>query len=433
MQVRIANPLAETAAGATAEAVLRACVHCGMCNAVCPTFALAGDERDGPRGRIYLMKGLLEGEAAGEATRRHLDRCLSCRACETACPSGVDYHRLLDVGRERLAEVAPRPLPGRLARAAIRWLAHRPMVLRPLLRLTGRARVPSGRLTTASPLKREEGERRMLLLGGCVQAGAAAHFNVATRRVLGRIGVAVDEAPGCCGAIDAHLEAFATARARARRNVAAWEAALDGGAEALVINASGCAAFVRDYCDLLADEPAWRDRARRIAAAVRDPVEVLEGADLPRSRAPRRRRIAVHDPCTLANGPKLGGRVAALLAKLGHDIAPAAGAPRCCGSAGAGSLLHPRWAKALRRDTLAALTAGDPDEIVTANIGCWLHLATDAPIPVRHWIEVVDETQAAGPSSLIDQLRAKLGGTVRIADDADLTAPTGERWKTEMD
>ena len=237
-------------------------------------------------------------------------------------------------------------------------------------------------------------ERRMLLLGGCVQKGAAPHFNAASARVFGKIGVALDEAPGCCGAIDAHLEAFAAARTRARRNIAGWEAALAAGAEALIVNASGCAAFIRDYPDLLAGDPAWRDRARRIAAAVRDPVEILEAADLSAFAAPTRTRIAVHDPCTLANGPGLGGRIARLLAKLGYEPTAVSDAPRCCGSAGAWSLFHPHWARTLRDQKLAALTQAAPETIVTANIGCWLHLRAASPTPVRHWIEAVDEALA---------------------------------------
>ena len=392
MRADIVSPLAQTAAGATAQSVLSACVHCGMCNATCPTYTLTGDEADGPRGRIYLIKQALEGNPVSRLTQRHLDRCLACRACETTCPSGVQYHRLLDVGRTVVAQSVRRPAWERVFRWAIRTVASRPILIAPLIvagRLIGKvpAKVAAGAVAkTAQP-------RSVSLLKGCVQSAAAAHFNAATTRVLNAVGVSATETPGvaCCGALHAHLDAPDAGRRLARRNIDAWIAALDGGDEAIVVNASGCAAFVRDYPDLLVDDAASADKARRVADAVRDPIQLLAASPPTAKREPREPRIAVHDSCTLRNGPGLGGAVATLLRGLGYDPQPVADPHMCCGSAGAYALLQPDLAGRLRVEKIAALTAAAPAAIYTANIGCWLHLAETAPVPVRHWIEAVDD------------------------------------------
>jgi glycolate oxidase iron-sulfur subunit len=363
-----------------------------MCNATCPTYTLTGDELDGPRGRIYLMKQALEGEPVGRLTQVHLDRCLSCRACETTCPSGVEYHRLYDVARDEVARRVQRPWRERAMRAAIRFMGLRPWltrpafivrnILRPRLGRTPHAKAPVGAL-----------DRRMTILKGCVQAAAAPDFNAATARVFGSIGIGVVPmaGTGCCGALAFHTGAEDEGRAIARRNIDAWTADLDAGCEAVVVNASGCAAFIKDYPDVFADDPAYRDAALRIARAVRDPVQVLT-AEPPTTRtSPKYPRIAVHDPCTLRNGLKMEGAVATLLRRLGYDPQPVAEAHMCCGSAGAYSLLQPKLSRQLRDRKIGVLTATTPDVIYTANIGCWLHLGGATKTPVRHWIEAVND------------------------------------------
>jgi glycolate oxidase iron-sulfur subunit len=399
VRAEIQSPLRETAAGATAESVLRACVHCGMCNAACPTYRLTGDELDGPRGRIYLMKQALEGKTVGALTQHHLDRCLGCRACETACPSGVEYHRLLDVGRPLVAERGRRPWRERFARVALRHVILAPRhlwalfglgrLVRPILPPALAEKVPDK--TRVGPRPATAHVRRMLTLGGCVQREAAPHFNAALARVLDHAGISLEERPGCCGALSFHLDASDEARRLARSHIDAWTAALDTGAEAIVMNASGCAAFIRDWPDVFADDPAYAAKARRVADALKDSVEVLAAEALKPLRAPVAARIAVHDPCTLRNGPRLAGAVERLLQGLGYQPQPAAGADQCCGSAGAYSLLQPTFANRLRADKIAALMANGPEVIYTANIGCWMHMASASPVPVRHWIEAVDD------------------------------------------
>jgi glycolate oxidase iron-sulfur subunit len=407
MRAKITGPLADTAAGAIAEQVLRACVHCGMCNATCPTYELTGDELDGPRGRIYLMKQVLEGEQPSRLTQVHLDRCLTCRACETTCPSGVEYHALYDVARTVVDAAAARPWKERLARWAIRFACIEPRRLSALMAV-GRAvrfllpRALRGKLAAVrppGPTPAPRHGRRMALLQGCVQAAAAPSINAANRRVFDSVGIDLVESPrvGCCGALSFHTGAAEAGRDLARRNIDAWCAELDAGAEAVIANASGCAAFIRDYPGILADDPVYEPRARRVAAAVRDPIEILLANPPTAVRAPREPRVAVHPPCTLRNGPALADAPARLLGALGFEPQPIRDAHLCCGSAGAYSLLQPKIAGELREAKILALTGSHPQAILTANIGCMMHLAEASPVPVRHWIEAVDEVVGRAP------------------------------------
>lgn len=401
MKTELPTELKQTRAGATAERVLRSCVHCGMCNATCPTYQLIGDELDGPRGRIYLIKQALEGQPVTRITERHLDRCLTCRACETTCPSGVEYHKLYEVGRQVVKQRVRRPWTQRFMRQAIQLVVPFPARLRFFMTL-GRMfrwmlpRALRAKLSVSAPPEpvtvRSHG-RRMLLLPGCVQSVVAAQFNSATIRVFDSLGISIVQASGvqCCGALSAHLDDPAAARDFARRNIDAWWPEVEGGAEAVIVNATGCAVFMREYIDLLSDDPVYATKAARIASLVRDPVEIL-ASELPTARRkPQQSRIAVHEPCTLQHGLRLGGSVTALLARLGFEPQPVRDAHLCCGSAGAYSLLQPDISKALREAKLAALTEHAPATIYTANIGCWMHLSEGTDVPVRHWIEAVEE------------------------------------------
>jgi glycolate oxidase iron-sulfur subunit len=405
MKTELPIELTSTPSGATAERVLRSCVHCGMCNATCPTYQLTGDELDGPRGRIYLIKQALEGKPVSRITEQHLDRCLGCRACETTCPSGVEYHKLYDIGREAMKQRIRRRWLDRLMRWGIRFVVPFPARLRlavvlarafqPVLPKHWRAKLVESQRRAAPVISAHR--RRMLLLSGCVQSVLASRFNAATARVFDCLGISLVEAPAaqCCGALSFHLDDPDMARALARRNIDAWWPHVERGAEAIIVNATGCAVFLREYAELLSNDAAYATKAERIAALVRDPVEIL-ARDLP---PPQRRRIAVHEPCTLQHGLRLNGRIATLLGRLGYEPQPVRDAHLCCGSAGAYSLLQPEISSSLRDAKLQALTEHAPEAVYTANIGCWMHLSEAAQVPVHHWIEAVDEVARPAPAT----------------------------------
>jgi glycolate oxidase iron-sulfur subunit len=414
MDARLASFVRGTPAGSSAEEVLRACVHCGFCNATCPTYQIFGDELDGPRGRIYLIKHLLETGEASAKTRLHLDRCLTCGSCETTCPSGVRYSRLLDLGREIVERRVPRTGLDRLARRALGFLLTRPTLfgaalgagrsLRPLLPAALRAKVPAFRDPGAVPAPRHG--RRMIALAGCVQPAMMPAVNAAAARVLDRLGISLIEAQGaaCCGALRFHLTDVEAARADARRNVDAWWPLLDGGCEAIVMTASGCGAHVRDYGHLLRGDTAYADRAAGVARATRDVSEVVHAeraalpalvpASPPATHRPAT-RVAFHAPCTLQHAQKVRGLVEGLLAAVGYDLAPVTDTHLCCGAAGTYSILQPEIATRLRDDKLAAVRArggtSGLDLVASANVGCITHLQAGTTVPVRHWIELIDE------------------------------------------
>ena len=408
MQTRLADFIRDSHEGQEADAILRTCVHCGFCTATCPTYQLLGDELDGPRGRIYLIKQVLEGQAPSRKTQLHLDRCLTCRNCETTCPSGVRYGRLVDIGRATVEVAVPRPTGERLARRLLRWLVPYPRRFGPLLRLgqtfrpllpgTLRAKVPPRRV--AGPWPDRSHPRTLVALAGCAQSLMTPDTNAAAARILDRLGIRLVEAPqaGCCGALPHHLAAEDEALAMVRRNIDAWWPLIESGAEAILVTASGCGTMVKDYGTLLAQDPAYADKAARIAALARDPGEVLavelarpEAATLLVAACPRSRRIAFHSPCSLQHGQKLPGLVEGLLVKLGFELTPVTDGHLCCGSAGSYSLLQPELSRLLRDNKLAGLTTGTPECIVTANVGCQLHLDAGSSVPVRHWLELVDE------------------------------------------
>jgi len=394
MQTNLADFIRDTPQGKEADAILRKCVHCGFCTATCPTYQVLGDDLDSPRGRIYLIKRALEGAAVTEKTRLHLDRCLTCRACETTCPSGVRYGRLVDIGREVVEARTQRTPWDRLQRAFLSFGVPRRRLFAAALRLgqlVGKA--PATRPGGAWPAPRHA--RRMIALRGCVQPSLAPSINAAAARVLDRIGISLLEVPGagCCGAVRFHLNDQQAGRDDMRAIIDAWWPVASGReAEAIVMTASGCGATVKDYVHLLATDAAYRGKAERISAMTRDLSEVIDPAALPAGRD--RGRVAFHSPCTLQHGQQIRGKVEALLTRVGYQLTPVRDAHLCCGSAGTYSLLQPAIAGELRARKLAALEEGGPQAIATANIGCLAHLQQPTATPVRHWIELVDAALA---------------------------------------
>ena len=411
MDTRLADFVRDTPDGRQAAEILRKCVHCGFCTATCPTYQLLGDELDGPRGRIYLIKQVLEGAPVSAKTRLHLDRCLTCRSCETTCPSGVDYAHLLDIGRRIVEEKLPRKGGDALQRAVLREALPRPAIfgaavklgqmLRPLLPSALADKLPADAAATARPWPEKTGHRRrMLALAGCVQPALAPNINAATARVLDRLGIALFEATraGCCGAVRFHLNDQDGAKDDMRRNIDAWWPYVESGVEGIVVTASGCGVQVRDYGHVLADDAVYAEKAARISALCRDPAEVISaeraGLLAVLGTQPGRGKLAFHSPCTLQHGLKIRGVAEELLVAAGYELTPVADGHLCCGSAGTYSLLQPELSKRLRDNKLAALTAGSPATVATANIGCLSHLQAGSVLPVRHWVELIDAALA---------------------------------------
>ncbi len=415
MQTNLADFIKNTPEGHEAEAILRKCVHCGFCTATCPTYQLLGDELDGPRGRIYLIKEVLEGRPATEKTRLHLDRCLTCRSCETTCPSGVEYGRLADIGRHVVEQQVPRTGADRLKRIALREFVPRSglfgtamgvgRLLRPLLPRVLAEQVPHSSQAGRWPVRRHA--RRMIVLAGCVQPAMRPSINAATARVLDLLGISLVEQPaaGCCGALKFHLQDQEGGRDDARRNIDAWWPGIAAGeVEAIVVTASGCGVQVKDYGHLLKGDPAYAAKAARVAALSRDVAEVVlaEAPALQAILATKvagrpARKIAFHAPCSLQHGLKIRGVVEGLLMAAGFELVPVRDTHLCCGSAGTYSLLQPALSHQLRDNKLAALQEGRGERIASANIGCIEHLCTTAVIPVQHWIELIDEKITESP------------------------------------
>ena len=430
MQTHLAPEFKNTPDGAEAEAILRKCVHCGFCTATCPTYQLLGDELDGPRGRIYLIKQVLEGAPVTRSTQVHLDRCLTCRNCETTCPSGVQYGNLVEIGRRLVDERVERPAGERAARWALKEGLTSPLFgpamkagqwVRPLLPKVLKNKVPTAADTSAHRWPTREHARKVLLLMGCVQPAMMPNINSATARVLDAAGIQtlVADGAGCCGAIRLHLNDHTGAHADMRRNIDAWWPLVEGlterdRVEAIVMNASGCGVTVKEYAHALANDPAYAAKAQRIAALTRDLGELLpdlvpalrarldppapsasQPHPLPDVPADDRRigaRLAFHPPCTLQHGQQLRGGIEAGLRALGFEVEIARTESHlCCGSAGTYSVLQPDLAYALRDRKLASLAELQPQTIVSANIGCIQHLQTGTTTPVRHWIEVLDD------------------------------------------
>ena len=407
MQTNLADFIKGTREGAEAEAILRKCVHCGFCTATCPTYQLLGDELDGPRGRIYLIKQVLEGHKATVKTQPHLDRCLTCRNCESTCPSGVEYGRLVDIGRKIVGQQVGRSGTDRFKRTLLGkglnspWFAPA-MALGQALRwaLPGalKAKVPPKQEAGVRPAPRHQ--RKMLLLEGCVQNAMLPNINNAAARVLDRLGVSLLSAPkaGCCGALNYHLDFQEAGLDNMRRNIDAWWPIIAAGeVEALAMTASGCGVMVKEYGHLLAHDPAYAARAGRVSEMTRDLSELvvaeptLPGALLRANGAARSKKIAYHPPCTLQHGQQIRGHAEKMLTDAGFQLTPVAESHLCCGSAGAYSVLNPEISGELKKRKLSHLEAGKPDLICSANVGCLTHLQSGTETPVRHWVEVIDE------------------------------------------
>jgi glycolate oxidase iron-sulfur subunit len=417
MQTNLADFIKNTHEGKEAEAILRACVHCGFCTATCPTYQLLGDELDGPRGRIYLIKQVLEGAPVTQKTQLHLDRCLTCRNCESTCPSGVKYGRLVDIGRKVVEQRVQRPLLDRVKRYVLKealprkWLftpaVRAGQLVRPLLSRELQDKLPPMRSGGAWP-KREHA-RKMLVLDGCVQPGLAPNINASTARVLDALGVQLMIAPraGCCGAVRFHMNDQDGGLDDMRRNIDAWWPYVSGeggapAAEAIVMTASGCGVTVKEYGHLLAHDPVYAEKAARISALTQDLSEVLpafteqiaqcvaERVAQHRNGATAGEPVAWHPPCTLQHGQQIRGKVEALLRAIGVDVQLCADAHLCCGSAGTYSILQPELSKQLRDRKLENLQATGAARIVSANIGCLTHLQSGTDTPVEHWIELVE-------------------------------------------
>lgn len=404
MQTNLADFIKDTHEGREADAILRKCVHCGFCTATCPTYQLLGDELDGPRGRIYLIKQVLEGKPATEKTQLHLDRCLTCRNCESTCPSGVQYGRLVDIGRGIVEKQVKRPFAQQLVRTALKeGLPNKALfepamkigqLVRPLLPGALKNKVPEARPAGNYPSRTHA--RKMLMLDGCVQPAMSPNINTSTARVLDALGVQVVIAPkaGCCGAIRFHMNDQEGGLDDMRRNVDAWWPYVEAGVEAIVMNASGCGVTVKEYGHLLANDPAYAERAQRIAELTKDLSEIMPAfeQELERQLAGKlKKRVAYHPPCTLQHGQQIRGKVEGVLKACGVDVTLCADSHLCCGSAGTYSVTQPELSYKLRDNKLKNLQATDPEMIVSANIGCLTHLQSGTDTPVRHWIELIDQ------------------------------------------
>jgi len=405
MQTRLTETYSDNTIGKEADTILRSCVHCGFCNATCPTYQLLGDELDGPRGRIYLIKQLLEGAETTRKTQLHLDRCLTCRACETTCPSGVQYNRLLDIGRQLTEKQNLRTWQERLVRKVFNLVLPYPSRFAPLLSLSRmlkgllpaymRSNIPARMIATKWPDSKQQ--RRMIILSGCVQSITHPDINNAAARLMDRLGVSLIKSgnSGCCGAISYHLTSLYDARKQMRRNIDAWWPEINEGAEAIVITSSACTAMVKDYGHILRDDPDYAEKAARISELTRDLGEVLANENLSALRfSSTIKRIAFHAPCSLQHGQQLPDIVDRILINGGFELTPIPDAHLCCGAAGTYSLLQHGLSSTLLANKLTALESGSPQCIVTANIGCLLHLQGKSKVPVQHWVELLESSIA---------------------------------------
>ncbi len=407
MQTNLSEDLRSTALGQQADEILRRCVHCGFCLATCPTYEILGNELDSPRGRIYLIKEMLEGAPATETTQQHLDRCLTCRNCETACPSGVEYGHLIDIGRHMVEIKVARPRSERIRREGLRrlltsrWFEPAYKIGQKLHKWLPpgiQEKVLPARDPGVAPAGTHQHSQQVLMLAGCVQPAMLPSIDVATMRVLDRLGIGTQVAAGsgCCGAVSFHLDAQEAARAQMRNNIDAWWPLIESGkVDAIVMNASGCGAMVREYGHHLRLDPLYADKARIVSDKVRDIAELIEpvvselASQIDPAKIPQ--RVAFHPPCTLQHWQKLRPVTESVLKNLGFGLLSFEESHLCCGSAGTYSVLQPEISRKLRDRKLSRIVLTDPQVIVSSNVGCIGHLQSGSELPVRHWIEVVDQ------------------------------------------
>ncbi|MGB1800589.1 MAG: glycolate oxidase subunit GlcF [Gammaproteobacteria bacterium] len=401
MQYSLSEKFKNTTQGQRADEILGKCVHCGMCTATCPTYQLLGDELDGPRGRIYQIKQVLEGEQATATMQLHLDRCLTCLSCETTCPSGVEYGKLAEIGKEIIEEQVTRPLLDRIKRKLLRLVIPYParfafffkigLFFKVFLPASLKQQMNSPKQEGAWPKTKHS--RKMLVLNGCVQSVMSSNINAAAARVLDKLEISllpVSES-GCCGAVSLHLQASEEAKTFMRNNIDAWWPYIEDGIEAIVMTASGCGTVVKDYADHLSDDALYAEKAKRVSELVKDISEIIANEDLSKFITESNKKIAAHIPCSLQHGQQLNGVVETILTKTGYTLTLVKDAHLCCGSAGTYSLLQTEISNTLRDNKLDALQKGKPDLITTANIGCLHHLQSGTEKPVLHWIELLDK------------------------------------------
>jgi len=399
MKTSITNNYLETPPGQEANRILRNCVHCGFCNATCPTYQLLGDELDGPRGRIYLIKNILEGETPTAKTQLHLDRCLTCRNCETTCPSGVEYGKLIDIGRKLVTDKVNRPIGQQLFRFSLRkFLLSSNLfslslrigqLFRPLLPKNLGQNIPE-RVSETLSWPTSEHSRKILLVEGCVQSALQPNIDKAAAIVFDHMGIQSIriKGSGCCGAVSHHLNAEKEAHSYIKRNIDTWWPLVEmESVEAICMTASGCGVMIKDYVNILADDPDYANKAEKISTLYKDPCEIIPTGSIKEKHTGL--RIAFHPPCTLQHGLKLNGAIEAILTSLGYELINFDNPHLCCGSAGTYSITQKQLSMQLRKNKLSAIETDRPEMIVTANIGCQTHLQSGTDIPVKHWLELV--------------------------------------------
>ena len=366
-----------------ASQIIESCVHCGFCLATCPTYQLIGDELDSPRGRIYLIKSALENNQFSTKSLKHLDRCLTCRSCETTCPSGVEYGQLLEIGREFME--SKRTKLKKIYRFFVRKLLLTPLLFKPVGYFFRHSAI------TTKSTKPQRVESTVLLLGGCVQPTLAPNINHSIKNILAKLSVKVIESPQreCCGALDQHLAASKDALKRAKRNIDSWNTQLNSGVSVIISSASGCGVMVKDYPALFEKTDPYYEKAKFVASKTQDISEYLAGKDLTELRLTET-NLSYHEPCTLQHGQKLSGLVESILTQFGYERKPVKDAHICCGSAGTYSIFESEISNQLKKNKLKNLKASNPEMIVTSNIGCLLHLQKGSSIPVKHWVELLD-------------------------------------------